>query len=172
MKTLSVFTFPFCLLLCSVFLLDEAPTRCGYPSLFSWLCTSLSAGLPRWSFLALFHFLFHLKLVCSRSATSYLATALLSARGRRHVLDLAASHRLDHLYLSWHLWSHDSVLRNLDQLLKLFVITLTRSFQDISLVGLEKQIRLLFSLQSHAPFATERQWSSSKGCDTILLANL
>ena len=41
--------------LCTVFLLDDASTRCGYPSLLTWLCTSLSAGLPRWSFLALFH---------------------------------------------------------------------------------------------------------------------
>ena len=51
--------------------------------------------------------------------------------GCRHVLDLAVSHRLDHLYLPWHLWSHDSFLRNRDQLLKLFVITLTRSFQGV-----------------------------------------
>ena len=102
----------FSFLLCTVFLLDEASTRCGYPSLLTWLCTSLSAGLPRWSFLALFHshasstsgtdssapvcgafhalflFLLSTSVVGSRSATSYLATklrlstALLSARGR------------------------------------------------------------------------------------------
>ena len=43
-----------------VFLLDEASTKCGHPSLLIWLCTSLSAGVPRlrhvwWSLLALFH---------------------------------------------------------------------------------------------------------------------
>ena len=63
------------------------PQENADPFFLTWLCTSLSAGVPRlrhvwWSFLALFQFLFHLKLVCSRSATSYLATAVLSARGR------------------------------------------------------------------------------------------
>ena len=84
--------------------------------------------------------------------------------GLRRGLDLAASHRLDHLYLSWHLWSHDSFLPNLDQLLKLFNITSTRSFQGVrtssgtfSLVELEIEIRLLVSLKSHAPCATGRQ---------------
>ena len=129
------------------------------PSLLTWLCTSLSAGLPRWSFLALlplscFEHVWHrflgcLSLLCgashalffflssssavgSRSATSYLATALLSARSLHHcirrlscgllevglrcVLDLAASHHLGHLCLFLHLWSHCSFLRNLDQL--------------------------------------------------------
>ena len=51
--------------------------------------------------------------------------------GRRHVLDLAASHRLDHLCLLLQLWSHVSFLRNLDLFLKLFDITLTRSFQGV-----------------------------------------
>ena len=76
------------------------------PSLLTWLCTSLSAGLPRWSFLALlplscfrhvwhrflgclslelFTLSFSLKLAGSRSATYNLATALLSARGRASV---------------------------------------------------------------------------------------
>ena len=82
------------------------------PSLLTWLCTSLSAGLPRWNFLALlslscfmhiwhrflgcqsllceaFHalFLFHSSssVVGSRSATTYLATELRSARGRASV---------------------------------------------------------------------------------------
>ena len=45
----------FSFLLCTAFLLDEASTKCGYPSLLTWRCTSLSAGLPWWSFLALFH---------------------------------------------------------------------------------------------------------------------
>ena len=79
-------------------------------SLLTWLCTSLSAGLPRWSFIALlplscFRHVWHrflgcqslelftlsflsLKLAGSRSATYNLATALLSARGQ-HSLHLA-----------------------------------------------------------------------------------
>ena len=57
--------------------------------------------------------------------------AVFSRSGINHILDLAVSHRLDHLYLPWHLWSHDSFLRNLDHLLKLFDITLTRSFQGV-----------------------------------------
>ena len=134
------------------------------PSLLTWLCTSLSAGLPRWSFLALLplscfkhvwhRFLGCLSLLCgashalflflflssssvvgSRSATSYLATPLLSARGLHHcirrlscglievglrsVLDLAASRRLGHLCLLLHLWSHCNFLRHLDLFLKL-----------------------------------------------------
>ena len=78
--------------------------------------------------------------VGSRSATSHLATALRSARGLHHcirqlsfgllevglryVLDLAASHRLGHLCLPLHLWTHCSVLRDLDLFLKLFDITI------------------------------------------------
>ena len=144
------------------------------PSLLTWLCTSLSAGMPRWNFLALLplsclehvwhRFLGCLSLLCgasnalflflssssaviSRSATSYLATALLTARSLHHcirrlscgllevglrcVLDLAASSHLGHLCLLLHLWSHCSLPRNLDQLLKLFDIALTRSFQCV-----------------------------------------
>ena len=116
------------------------------PSLLTWLCTSLSAGVW-WSFLALFHSLSGSSVVCSRSATSYLATARLSARGLHHcirrlscallevrlryVLDFAASHRLGHLYLTCHLWSQCSFLCNLDLFLKLFDITSTRSFQGV-----------------------------------------
>ena len=98
--------FPLCLLLCTVFLLNAGP------SLPTWHCISLSAGFASvwWSFLALFllvlqtrlalnslaaypccvepfilSFTFSsLKLVCSRSATLNLATALLSARSRHH----------------------------------------------------------------------------------------
>ena len=45
-------------LLCTV--CHEASTKCGNPSFLVWLCTSLSAGVPRlrhvwWSLLALFH---------------------------------------------------------------------------------------------------------------------
>ena len=89
----------------------DASSFCG-SSLLTWLCTSLSAGLPPssgaflpsypisccrhfWhrffgclSFLcgashALYH-TFSLKLACSSSATLNLATALLSARGQHH----------------------------------------------------------------------------------------
>ena len=95
----SAFSFP---LRCTVFLLNAGP------SLLTWLCTSLSAGLPRWSFLALlpvscfkhvwhrflgcrsllcgavhalFFFFSSSSVVCSRSASLHLATALRSARG-------------------------------------------------------------------------------------------
>ena len=183
--------FPLHLLLCTIFLLSADPF------LLTWLCTSLSAGLPRWSFLALLphscskhvwhRFLGCLSLLCgavhalflflsgssvvgSRSATSYLATALLSARGlhhcirrpscgvlevgHRHLLDLAASHRLGHLCLLLHLWSHCSeTLRHLID--KKFPGCLYITW-DISLV-LEMQILRLFSLRSHALCATERQ---------------
>ena len=78
------------------------------PSLLTWLCTSLSAGLPRWSLLLSYHSRasstsgtdssaaytwsfsrsLSLKLAGSRSASCNLANALLSARGR-HSLHLA-----------------------------------------------------------------------------------
>ena len=51
--------------------------------------------------------------------------------GLRYVLDLAASHRLGHLCLPLHLWSHCSFLRDLDLFLKLFDITSIRSFQGV-----------------------------------------
>ena len=137
------------------------------PSLLTWLCILLSAGLPRWCFLALlplscFKRVWHrflgcpilvvwscsrslslsLKLVfcrleicnilpgdcaavCSRSASLYPATELRSARGR-YVLDPAASHRVGHLCLLLHLWSHCNFL-----FLKLFDITSTRCFQGV-----------------------------------------
>ena len=68
--------------------------------------------------------------VCSRSASLHLATELLEV-GRRHGLDLAASHRLGHLCLPSHLWSHCSFLRHVDLFLELFDITPTSSFQDV-----------------------------------------
>ena len=120
----------FYLLLCTVFLLNADP------SLLTWLCTSLSFSLSQ------------ARLLSARdSATSYLATARRSARslhhcirrlscgllevGLRYVLDLAASHRLDHLCLPLHLWSHCSFLRDHDLSLKLFHITSTRSFHGV-----------------------------------------
>ena len=111
-----------------------------------------------------------LKLAGSRSATPYLLTARLSARflhpciwrlscgllevEPQDVLDLAASHRLGHLYLSWHVWSRCSFLRDLDLFLKLFDITSTRSFQDVRIF-----IRDIFSCRTRdanfAVFLTE-----------------
>ena len=104
------------------------------------------APIPRLHILAVWSFSRSLSLslsssfvVGSRSATSYLATALLSARGLHHCirrlsccllevglryfLDLTASHRLGHLCLPLHLWSHCSFLRDFDLFLKLFYIT-------------------------------------------------
>ena len=100
------------------------------------------------------------------SATSYLATALLSARGLHHcirrlscgllevglryVLDLAASPHLGHLCFSWHVWSRDSFLRNLDLFLKLRHVEefpgRPHFIWDISCVELERQILRLFPL--------------------------
>ena len=83
--------------------------------------------------------------------------------GCRHVLDLAVSHRLD-LYHLGTCRVATVFCATVIKLLKLFVITLTRRFQGvrippwhISLVELDMQIRLLFSLKSLAPCATERQ---------------
>ena len=173
------------------------PAECG-------LCTSLSTGLPRWSFLALLplscfkhvwrRFLGCLPLLCgashalflflssssvvgSRSATSHLANAMLSARNLHHcirqlscglpevwlqnILDLTASHRLGHLCLPLHLWSHCSFLRGLDRFLELQHVEefpgCPHFTWDIFLLELEMQILRLFSLKSHAPYATERQ---------------
>ena len=78
------------------------------PSLLTWFCTSLSAGLPRWSLSLSYHSRasgmsgtnssaaypwrfsrsLSLKLAGSRTATYNLATALLSSQGR-HSLHLA-----------------------------------------------------------------------------------
>ena len=145
----NAFTFPF-------FAVHSLSTGCrpqlsADPSLLTWLCTSLSVGVW-WSFLALFHFLFHLKLVCSRSATSYLATAVLSARGRASTCSgpcCESSSGSSVLYLCT-CGVTTVFLRNLDQLLKLSDIVLTRSLQGVRippgtflLLELEMQIRLL-----------------------------
>ena len=154
------------LLLCTVFLLNAAV----FADLASYLavaglasveltCSRITlvlqarlAPIPRLPILAVWSCSRSLSLslssssvVGSRSATSCLATALLSARGPRHcirrlscgllevglryVLDLAASDRLGHLCLPLHLWS--SFLRNLDLFLQLFDITSARSFQVV-----------------------------------------
>ena len=147
MRTLGVFSFP---LRCTVLLLNADP------SLLTPGIISLSADLPRWSFLALFHsrasstsgtdssaaypccvelltlsfsFSHARPLSVSRFATSYLATALLSARGLHHcirrlscsllevglryVLDLAASHPLvESLQSSARPWPPPETLRH------------------------------------------------------------
>ena len=133
------------------------------PSLLTRLGTSLSAGLPRWSFLALFHFLFHLNLVCSTSATSYLATALLSARGRaptKSELCCESSSGSSVFLMARVLQLHNGVLCNLDLFLKLRYVEVFPGCRigDVSCGELEMQIRLVFSLksQSHAPRVTER----------------
>ena len=117
--------------------------------------TDSSAAYP--SCLELFHALFlsQARLLSARDLqhlTWRLSCSLLEV-GLRYVLDLAASHRLGHLCLLLHLWSHCSFLRDLDLSLKLFDITSTRSFQgcphftwDISLVELDMRISRLFSL--------------------------
>ena len=116
------------------------------PSLLTWLCTSLSAGLPRWSWVPFPLFLGCLSLelftlsltqarpleicnihihtkpgdcaaVCSRSASLHLATELLSC-SRSGINRNLDLYRLGHLCFSWHVWSHCSFLRNLDLFLK------------------------------------------------------
>ena len=81
--------------------------------------------------------------------------------GLRLVLDLAASHHLAHLCPSLHLWSHDSFLRNLDHLLKICFILLTRSLQGLS-CGTRDANSAFFSMKSHAPCVTERQCLNPK----------
>ena len=82
-----------------------------------------------------------------------LSCCLLEVR-HRYVKDLDASHRPGHLCFSWHVWSRCSFLHNFDLFLKLFVITSTRSFQDVrtssdnSRVELERQTRLVFAVIS------------------------
>ena len=90
---------------CAVFL-QNADIRLCEPGF-----TSLSASLPRWNSLALFHFLFQLKLVCSRSGFSM---SLLRVIVWALVLQL-----------------HNGFLRNFDIFVKLIDITSTRSFQDV-----------------------------------------
>ena len=122
--------------------------ECG--SVFVDLALYLAVGGLCFGLVELFLLSFSLSsssVVGSRSATSYLATALKAARGLhrcirrlscgllevglRYVLDLAASRRLGHPCLPLHLWSHFSLLRSLHLFLKLFDITSTRSFQGV-----------------------------------------
>ena len=112
------------------------------PSLLTWLCTSLSAGLPRWSLLLSYHSRasgtsgtdssasypwsfsrsLSLKLAGSRSATYNLATELLSARGRaptKSRLCCESSSGSYVLVMARVLQLHNGVLCNLDLFLKL-----------------------------------------------------
>ena len=145
------------------------------------------APIPRLPILAVWSFSRSLSLflsssfvVGSRSATSYLSTALLSARGLHHCirrlsccllevglryfLDLTASHRLGHLCLPLHLWSHCSFLRDFDLFLKLFYITSTRSFLGVRIssrtflmYNLRCKFRPVFAVKPRFLRATERQ---------------
>ena len=156
----SVFSFLFCLLPCTVFLLNAA--------VFADLALYLAVcGLAS------------VELSCSLTSLSLSQARLLSARdlqhrtwrqrcllevGLRYVLDLAASHHLGHLCLSLHLQSHCSFLCNLDLFLILFDITSTRSFQGVRissgtllLWNSRCKFRLVFALKSHSLRATERQ---------------
>ena len=132
------------------------------PSWLTWLCTSLSAGLPRWSFLVLLPL--SLKLAGSRSATLNLAAALLSARGLHPCTgNCAAVCSRSGIGMFWTLlrvliwvicashgtWGRDSFLLNLDLLLKLRHVEefsgCPHFIWDISYVELERQILRLFS---------------------------
>ena len=109
--------------------------------------------------------------VCSRSASLHPATELRSARGRASVCwTLAASHRLGHLCLPLHLWSHCSFLRDPALSLKLFDITSTRSFQGVrispgtfSLAELEMPMSACVRTEiTHSLRANERQCQHPK----------
>ena len=144
----SAFSFP---LPSTVFLLN-VDIRLGGPGF-----TSLSAGLPRWSFLVLLP-------LSSSSARDLQHRTCLRLRccllevGLQYVLDLAASHDPGRLCLPLHLWSDGSAT------LKLFENTSARSFQGVRIspgTSLSCRTRdadsasFLF-LKSHAPCATER----------------
>ena len=81
--------------------------------------------------------------------------------GHQQNLDFAASHHLGHLCFSWHVRGRDSFLRNVGLFLKLRYVEefpgCRRFIGDVSRKELEMQIRLVFSLKSHAPRVTERQ---------------
>ena len=154
------------------------------PSLLTWLCASLSAGLPRWSLLLSCHSRasgtsgtdsstaypwsisrsHSLKLAGSRSATYNLAAARLSARGRAPTktgLCCESSSGSSVLLMARVLQLHNGVLCNLDLFLKLRHVEefpgCRHVIWDVSRVELETQIRLVFSLKLHAPRVTERQ---------------
>ena len=102
--------FPLCLLLCSL------STECG--SVFVDLaCTSLSASFASfwWNFHALFLFVSRSSVVGSRSATSYLATALPSARGRASICCCESSSGPSAPILALVLQIHNGSLCNLDR---------------------------------------------------------
>ena len=152
---------PLTLLLCTVFLLSAAvfADLAMYLAVGGLASVDLSCSLTTL-------FLSNSSVVGSRSATSYLATGLVSARslhhcirrmscgllevGLRYVLDLAASHHLGHPCLPLHLWSHCSFLGDLDLFLKLRhgeeFPGCPHFIWDISLAELEMQISRLFSL--------------------------
>ena len=164
--------FPFCLVPCTVLLLNAAvfADLALYLAVGGLASVELSCSLttlvlqerlapfPRLPILGAFHALF-LSSSPARDLqhkTWRLSCCLLEV-GRQQNLDFAASHRLGHLCLV----SRCSLLRNFDLLLKLHHIEefprCPHFTWDIFLIELEMQILLLFSLKSHAPCATERQ---------------
>ena len=141
------------------------------PSLPTWLCISLSAGLLLWSILVLqarlapVHRLptLALKLAGSRSATYNLATALLSARSlhlaiellsargrapRKYGLCCESSSRSSVLLMARVLQLHNGVLCNLDLFLKLGYVEEFPGWRhfigNISRAELKMQLRLVF----------------------------
>ena len=122
---------PSCLCFTLVLQARLAPiARLPILAVWSFSCSlSLSLSLPSSSVVAardLQHRTWRLRCVCrGQHHCTWRLSCCPREVGRRHVPDLAASHHMDHQCLSLHLWSHDSFLRNLDHLLKLFFIILT-----------------------------------------------
>ena len=170
--------FPLRSLLCTVFLLNAAVfvnlalclAVCGSASVESFALLPFSCFRHVWHRfidclpLELFTLSFSLKLASSRSATYNLAAALLSARGRAPTktgLCCESSSGSSVLLMARVLQLHNGVLCNLDLFLKLRHVEefpgCRHVIGDVSRVELEMQIRLVFSLKSHAPRVTERQ---------------
>ena len=137
------------------------------PSLLTWLCTSLSAGLPRWSFsrsLSLFVKLVSgdFAAVCSRSASLLPATELRSARSRASVCSgpccesSSGPSVLTFALVESRQFSAQP--RSLPETSSRRRVSFMSAFHlGHFLIELEMQILLLFSLKSHAPCAVERQ---------------
>ena len=123
---------------------DEASTKCGYPSFLIWLSFSQARLL---SARDLQHRTWRLRL--SRSASLFLATELLSARGRAPACSGPCCESSDGSFVPIFalVESGQFSAQPLDHLVKLFFI----------IFPLGTSFRLLFSLKSHAPCATERQ---------------
>ena len=162
------------------------------PSLLTWLCTSLSAGLPRWSRLLSYHSrasgtsgtgssavypleLFTLSFsqarrleICNLKTGD--CASVCSRSGTNKIWTLGVTIWSSVLLMARVLQLHNGVLCNLDLFRKLRYVEefpgCRHLIGDVSRVELEMQIRLVFSLKSHAPRVTERQ---CQGCFIILL---